>query len=81
MMSASPRLTKSGALRTVDLGLARPARSGWRLALINTFTGAITRAFAVSSSAGHASPTRNASTSFETMFWRCSHASGPATRT
>ena len=35
----------------------------------NTTSGAITRAFAVSSSAGHASPDASASTSFETI--RC----------
>src|SRR5439155_21337937 len=46
-----------------------------------TRSGAITRAFAVSSNAPHDSPTPSAATSFETMRWRWSHASGPATRT
>src|SRR5204862_143137 len=46
-----------------------------------TTSGAITRAFAVSSNAGHASPTCNASTSFETIRCRYSAAPGPATRT
>ena len=35
-----------------------------------TVSGAIRRAFAVSSSAWHASPGPNASTSFETIRWR-----------
>ena len=40
-------------------------------------SGAITRAFAVRSSAGHGATV----TSFDTMRWRKSSASGPATRT
>src|SRR5207302_652607 len=46
-----------------------------------TRSGAITRAFAVSSIASHDAPTASASTSFESIRCRYSRASGPCTRT
>ena len=71
MSSAATRSPSSGSVRRRKSSAPRR----------RTVSGAISRAFAVSSSAWHASPGASASTSFETIRWRYDAASGPVTPT
>jgi hypothetical protein len=61
--------------------LKRELLAGLSTRRLSTKSGAITRAFGVSSSASHASPMPSASTSFDTIACRYDGASGPTTPT
>src|ERR687892_862778 len=77
---AAKRIRRSAArTRSPDPGSVRSRKSsGVRR---RTTTGAMTRAFGVSSNASHESPTASFSTSFESIAWRNASAPGPRTPT
>src|SRR5918994_5629815 len=77
--AAKRERSNSARTRSPSAGSVSSRKSSWRRR--STTSGAITRAFAVSSSAWQDSPGPSAATSFESIRSRYSSAPGPATRT